>query len=245
MSEELHEAGTGPSGAGALLWVMLGLVALASVIAVKVGVDELRLIASGQRRALSASEVTASTQGWVEVSGCIRHDLAVRVTPSGSAFLLGGPGPASSFDLVFTPLVADDECDEERPPSRVAALIEDEDAVDNTLGHTFGTRVAPPPVRGFVEGVIGFGTGSPLRALRARALGPALGGIEQAPLIAKGRRPGVAWASAVTVAAGLHGLALVVIAVRWARRRARRVRALHRGETSDAEEDFFRSETLD
>jgi hypothetical protein len=243
-----REHSDGASGARALLVVLAILVAAGSVAAVKVGADEIRLIRAGDRRGLDASEVTPETSGWVAVSGCVRHDLAVRVTAAGSAAPLVEAATlegASKSDRVFTPLVPRSDCDEGKPPARAVAWVEDDDALDNTLGHGFAAKVAPPPVEAIVDGVIGYGTASDRLANKARALRASIAGADRAPIIVKGRRPGVLWASAVTVGAGAHGLLLLGVVAWWSRRRARRRHTIRSGETTETEEDFFKSETLD
>jgi hypothetical protein len=136
---------------------------------------------------------------------------------------------------VFTPLTARDDCDEGRAPKKVYALVEDDDALGNTIGRVYKTRVAPPPVPAFVEGVIGYGAGSHVLARHAaEKLQLDLG---KTPLIAKGRHPGVFWVAALTAAAGLHGYALIAAVIFWSRRRARRATA--RGQFSDDENAFY------
>ena len=70
-------------------------------------------------------------------------------------------------------------------------------------------------------------------------------GTAEAPLLAKGGRPGERWVAAVTVGAGLHGLLLLTLGARWLRRRQRRRERLRSGEIDEAEERFFRTETLE
>jgi hypothetical protein len=118
---------------------------------------------------------------------------------------------------------------------KIFALVEDDDALGNTIGRVYKSRVAPPPVPAFVEGVIGYGAGSTTLAKKAAA---ALHlELADAPLLAKGRHPGVLWVAVVTAAAGLHGFALIAVVLVWSRRRARRARA--RDQFSDEENAFL------
>jgi hypothetical protein len=224
----------------------LGLfVIVASSAALYAGVQELRLLATGARRQLTAESLASGTAGWLAVAGCVRHDLALGVTAGGRVYPLGAAPPESEeSDRVFTPLAARDDCDDERAPRRLYALIEDDDALTNTIGHAYRARVAPPPVLAIVDGVAGFGAGHARLADRARAelarSGQAAGGL---PLLAKGQRPGVRWVAITTAAAGVHGFVLLGLGVAWVLRRARRRR--ERAARSEVEEAFFRSETLD
>ena len=127
--------------------------------------------------------------------GCVRHDLAVAVTADGarlSRSAARAPGARSDEDRrCFTPLSARDDCDEGRAPQRIFALVEDDDALGNTIGRVYKTRVAPPPVPAFVEGVIGYGAAR--RRWRARGRAKLQLDLGRAPLLAKGRHPGVLW----------------------------------------------------
>ena len=210
-----------------------------STAALWLGVDEARL--SRLRRAdYAAEEVTPSTTGYVAVFGCVRHDLAVATTAAGKTYALGGTAPgATDEDRVFTPMSARDDCEEGRAPKKIYALVEDDDALGNTIGRVYKNQVAPPPVPAFVEGVIGYGAGSSqLMRHAADKLG-----LDRAktPLLAKGRHPGVLWVALVTAAAGLHGYALILVVALWSRRRARRAAA--RNQFSDAENDFYEDDS--
>lgn len=206
-----------------------------STAAVWLGVQEMRL-ARMHRVDYAAEELTPSTTGYVAVFGCVRHDLAMATTADGHAYALGGTAPgATDEDRVFTPLSARDDCQEGRAPKKIYALIEDDDALGNTIGRVYKTHVAPPPVPAFVEGVIGYGAGSTALARRAAArLGLDLG---VTPLVAKGYHPGVLWVALLTAAVGLHGYALIVVVLLWIRRRGRREAA--RGHFSDEENAFY------
>jgi len=203
--------------------------------AIWLGVEEARLSLL-HRADYAAEELRPSTTGYVAVFGCIRHDLAVATTADGRVYTLGGSVPgASDEDRVFTPMTARDDCDEGKAPKKIYALVEDDDALGNTIGRVFKARVAPPPVPAFVEGVIGYGAGSSILARKAAdRLHLDLGA---APLLAKGRHPGVFWVAVVTAAAGLHGYALIVVVFFWQRRRARRAAA--RSQFSDEENEFL------
>lgn len=219
----------------AVVIALLSVLGAGSTAALWLGVQEARL--SKQHRAdYAAEEVTPSTRGYVAVFGCVRHDLAVATTADGHVYGLGGSAPgATDEDRVFTPLAARDDCEEGRGPKKIYALVEDDDALGNTIGRVYKTRVAPPPVPAFVEGVIGYGAGSSLLARRAAdKLGLDLG---RTPLLAKGRHPGVTWVALLTAAAGLHGYALIGVVIFWTRRRARRNAA--RGQFSDDENAFY------
>jgi hypothetical protein len=232
------------------LYVVLSLLALAiagvSAVALSSGLDEARLAASGARRDLAVEEL-GGARGWVAVFGCVRHDLAIGVGPSGRAYRVGAQAPESEeHDRVFTPLSAREDCDEDKPPAQLYALVEDDQILASTISHVYRARVAPPPVPAIVSGVIGYGAGHGRAAARARAL---LAGekiaIGDAPLLAKGKQPGVWWVAVVTAAVGGHGFLLVILGVWWALRRERRRKALLAGATTHEEEEFFRSETLE
>jgi hypothetical protein len=220
----------------ALIVTLLGVLGVGASAALWVGVQEARLARIGARHDYAAEELSGATRGWVAVFGCVRHDRAVAVTSDGRVYALGMRlAGASDQDRVFTPLSARDDCDEARAPRAIYALIEDDDGLSNTLGRIYQNRVAPPPVPAFVEGVIGYGAGSAGAARRAAAqLGVDLG---RAPLLAKGRRPGVFWVAVVTAAAGVHGYALIAVVVLWARRRRRK--NAERGHFSDEENAFY------
>jgi hypothetical protein len=236
------------------LVVGLGLfIFVAATAAVWLGVNEARLAASGPRRDLLAEELARPARGWVALFGCVRHDLAVGVSAGGVVYALGATPPdrepragavgadadrqaSPDEDRVFTPLSSRADCDEGKPPKRIYALIEDDDALANTIGRVYKARVAPPPVPAFVDGVIGYGAGNARLARAARAQ---LGLDHGVPLLAKGRHPGVLWVAIVTAAVGLHGYLLLIVVALWLRRRRRRaVAAAH---FTDEENDFLNS----
>ena len=219
----------------AVVIALLAILFAGSTAAVWLGVEEAEL-SRLHRADFAAEELTPSTRGYVAIFGCVRHDLAVATTADGRVYALGAAAPgASDDDRVFTPLSARDDCEEGRAPKKVYALVEDDDALGNTIGRVYKTRVAPPPVPAFVEGVIGYGAGSTTLGRHAAAK---LGlDLATTPLVAKGRHPGVLWVALVTAAAGLHGYALIAVVIFWTRRRARR--AVARGQFSDEENAFY------
>src|SRR5689334_3643512 len=98
-----------------VLLSVLGLaIAAVSAVALTSGLDEARLAAAGARRDVDVPELLRA-RGWVAAFGCVRHDLAVGVGPSGGAYRLGAARPESDHDRVFTPLAAREDCDEEGP----------------------------------------------------------------------------------------------------------------------------------
>jgi hypothetical protein len=220
----------------ALVVTLLCVLFAGSTAALVLGIDEARLARIQRRSDYAAEEVTPSTRGWVAVFGCVRHDLAVATTRAGEVYMLGATASgASDEDRVFTPLSARDDCAEGTAPKQIYALVEDDDALGNTIGRVYKSRVAPPPVPAFVEGVIGYGAGSTTLAKRAAA---ALHlDLAVTPLLAKGRHPGVLWVALVTAAAGLHGYALILVVFFWSRRRARRAEV--RRNFSDEENAFL------
>ncbi|MGZ3429008.1 MAG: hypothetical protein ACXVCV_20285 [Polyangia bacterium] len=220
----------------ALVIALLLVLFAGSTAALWLGVEEARLARIGHRSDYAAEELQPSTRGYVAAFGCVRHDLAVAVTADGHVYPMGGTAPGASDEVqVFTPLSSRDDCEEGRAPKKVFALVEDDDAFGNTIGRVYKTRVAPPPVPAFVEGVIGYGAGSTMLAHKAaERLQLDLG---QTPLLAKGRHPGVLWVAVVTALAGLHGYALIAAVAFWSRRRARKREA--RGHFSDDENDFY------
>jgi hypothetical protein len=223
-----------------LVTVAAAILTLSSIV-LWAGITDARLASSGPRRELTAEEL-AGQRGWVAVLGCVRHDLAVGVTRSKRVYKLGTAAPESEeSDRVFTPLSARDDCDEATPPRRVYALVEDDELLANTITHDYRVQVAPPPVPAIVTGVVGYGVGHVGQADAARALLD----LRDQPLIAKGRAPGVLWVALVTVGAGAHGFVLVALGAWWIARRQRRKRALLSGRVTEAEEEFFRTETLD
>lgn len=230
--------------AGALL---LG-IALASGVVLESGLDEARLAWGAQRRDVMPGEL-AGARGWLQTFGCMRHDLAVGVTREGTVYRLGEADPHNDeggSDRVFTPLAAREDCDEAKRPEKIYALVENDDSLGDTITHVYRQKVAPPPVPAIVWGVIGYGAGharlaSAARGYYAQKLQLPLDGQ---PLLAKGKQPGVLWVAVVTAAAGAHGFVFAGLGVWWMIRRARRRRAILRGEIDPAEEEFFSSETL-
>jgi len=219
----------------AVVIALLTVLGAGATAALWLGVEEARL-ARMHRADYAAEELRPSTSGYVAVFGCVRHDLAVATTADGQVYALGRSVPgATDEDRVFTPLTARDDCEEGRAPKKIYALVEDDDALGNTIGRVYKTRVAPPPVPAFVEGVIGYGAGS--RLLARRAAGKLQLDLAETPLLAKGRHPGVLWVALVTAAAGLHGYALIVVVIVWSRRRRRKDAA--RGQFSDDENAFY------
>ncbi len=211
----------------ALIGVLLALgafIAVTSTAALVLGANETMLDSSGPRRDLAAEEVRPTARGWIAAFGCVRHDLAVAVTAGKTVYKLGQrPADADESDRVFTPLSARDDCDEGRPPHQIYVLVEDDDALGNTIGRVFRADVAPPPVPAFVDGVIGYGAGHARLADVARGwLGAHGVDVAGAPLMQKGKRPGVRWVAVTTALAGLHGYLLIGLGIWWALRRGRR-----------------------
>jgi hypothetical protein len=226
----------------ALVGCLLAVLFVGATAAVWVGVEETRLASQGPRRDYAAEELSAGTRGWVAVFGCVRHDLAVAVTHDGHPYRLGVNDPrATDEDRVFTPMSGRDDCEEGRAPRRIFALIEDDDALGNTIGRVYKSRVAPPPVPAFVEGVIGYLSGS--TTLARRAAGELGLDLDRVPLLAKGKHPGVRWVALTTVAAGLHGYALILVVAIWSRRRARSAAA--RDHFTDEENAFLEGDDPD
>lgn len=211
-----------------------------SLVALFSGVDEARLAASGPRRDLTAAELSRS-RGYIGTFGCVRHDLAVGVTESGHVYRLGERLPADE-DLVrvFTPLSAPADCDEGRAPKKIYALVEDDDSLGTTITHSYRVDVPPPPVPAMVSGVIGYGVGHlrQSRAARARFSKMGLSLDDSAPLLVKGKRPGILWIAVVTALAGVHGLLFCGLGLWWVRRRIRRRKASLIDE-GDIEGEFF------
>jgi hypothetical protein len=200
----------------------LGLVvAAASLAALVAGVEEARLALAGARRDLAAEELASAGSGWFAVFGCVRHDWAVGVRPGGSVYRLGSAAP-SEGDRVFTPLAAAGACDEGSAPPRVLALVEDDDTIATTVGHDYRVAVPPPPVAALVDGVVGYASAHGGAAAHARGLLATVGlPAASAPLLVKGRHPGVLWVALVTAGLGAHGLLLIGLVVWWAVRRRR------------------------
>lgn len=236
--------------------VLVGLLILGvsafSVMVLTGGIDELRLATQGARRDFAA-EALPGASGWVGVYGCVRHDLAVGVTPKRTVYRVGttavvnDPDHPQDRDRVYTPLAAKDDCDEDKPPKQIYALIENDDVLGDTITNVYHQRVAPPPVAAIVMGVVGHGAGHEKLARAARSFYATQLGtvIDTQPLIAKGRQPGVLWVAIVSTAAGVHGFLFAALGVWWIVRRARRRRAMLAGHVNEEEEAFFSSETLD
>jgi hypothetical protein len=226
-----------------LLVLMIALavgVGAVSLVALLSGLDEARLAASGPRRDLAVSEL-AQSRGFIGTFGCVRHDLAVGVTASQRVYRLGERLPAAEeLVRVFTPLAAPADCDEDRAPKNIYALVEDDDSLGTTITHSYRVDVPPPPVPAMVSGVIGYGSGHLRQAraarVRLKALGLPLGA--SAPLLVKGKRPGVLWVAVLTALAGVHGLLFCALGFWWVRRRIRRRKATLIDE-GDVEGEFF------
>lgn len=222
----------------------LGVAAFSGFV-LEAGVNEVRLISSGGRRELEPAELLGQA-GWVSTYGCMRHDLAVVVAADG-VFRLGTRARTdeeAAKDRVFTPLAAREDCDEDKPPRAIYALVENDASLGDTLTHAYRAKVAPPPVAAIVTGVIGYGVGHARDAKAARAqLAQALGvGLDDRPLFVKGRQPGVLWVSVLTALAGLHGFVFAGLAVWWMRRRLRGDLKAHLNEEEDR---FFSTDTLE
>ena len=227
--------------------VLLG-IALASGVVLKSGLDEARLAWGAQRHDVMPNDL-ARARGWLATFGCVRHDLAVGVTKQGTVYRLGEADPHNDeggSDRVFTPLAAREDCDEAKRPEKIFALVENDDSLGDTITHVYRQKVAPPPVPAIVSGVIGYGAGHPRLATAARSYYaqrlhlP----LDAQPLLVKGKQPGVLWVALVTTAAGAHGFLFAGLGVWWMIRRAKRKRAILKGEIDPAEEEFFSSETL-
>jgi hypothetical protein len=231
----------------ALVIVLGAFVSIASLAATWVGVTDWLVASSGGHRRVAAEALASDARGWFTVDGCVRHDYAVVVTEEGVVYRLGEKGPApEEGDRTFTPLATRDDCDEDHLPRRVYALVEDAEATDTTLGRTAPTLVAPPPIVARVDGTIGPRVGDASRAQKGRQkLEGVLAGIAQAPLLKKGGRPADRTVAALTAAIGLHGLLFLALGARWLRRKRQREQAMREGRIDEAEEHFFRTETLD
>jgi hypothetical protein len=212
----------------AFVVLIVGAVLFASTAALQLGFQEIGLARAGPRRNLAAEELAPGTRAWVQLFGCVRHDLAVAVAAGRAVYRLGAPvAGASDEDPVFTPLAAAGDCDEGRRPQRLYALIEDDEALGTTLGRVYGARVTPPPVRAFVDGVSGVPALVHGRAAAAAASFLAGDGadVRNLPLVGKGKRPAVLWVAVLTAAAGAHGYLLLIAVAAWAWRRRRRAAA--------------------
>lgn len=232
----------------AALVIVLGVVLCAvSGAALWVGVTDALVALSGPMRRVPASELGGHPRGWFEVSGCVRHDLAVVVARGGEVYRLGEKGPSpDDDDRVYTPISEREDCDDERLPRRIFALVEDADSATTTLNRAATLRVAPPSIPAAVRGTIGPRIGIASNAAKARKkLPPDLAGRDDAPLLRKDAHPVDLWVSSITAGAGVHGLLLLWLGGRYLRRRARRREELRTGQVDDAEEAFFRTETLD
>jgi hypothetical protein len=231
----------------ALVVVLASFVLTASAAALWVGVSDFLLASAGGRRHVETAKLPELGRGWYQLDACIRHDLAVVVTADEVVYRLGEHGPApDDGDRTYTPLSDASDCDDARPPSHVYALLEDAEGSETTLSRSAPSLVAPPPIRARVEGTIGARVGDRGRADKARRkLGDAVPGLDAAPLLHKGGRPPDKMVSIITAAAGLHGLLLFTLGVLYLRRRARRRADLASGRLDDAEEEFFRTETID
>ncbi len=215
----------------AALSLVLGAVLLtASVAAIWVGATDTIVTLSGPKRRMEASALSPSARGWFALDGCVRHDQAVVVSADGVVYRLGERGPeADDGDRVYTPIAARGDCDDEKPPQRIYALLEDAEGTGTTLGRSAPRLVAPPSIPATVEGTIGPRVGSSRRAAKAKAkLGGGLPGLAEAPLLRKDARPGVLWVGLFTCGSGLHGFLLLALGARYLRRRAARRRGAAR-----------------
>ena len=225
--------------------VLIGCAVLSGIV-LRTGIDEVRLASISSRRDVTVQELPAA-RGWLASYGCVRHDFAVGVTKYGRVYQLGTAEPDSEdTDRVFTPLAAADDCTEGQRPHQVYALVEDDDSLGTTISYTYKQKVAPPPVAAVVTGVVGYGAGHGSLARAARAFLHREGfPVDDQPLFVKGKQPGVLWVAALTAAAGAHGFLFIGLGAWYIRRRILRKRKILRGEIVEAEEEFFRSETLD
>jgi hypothetical protein len=222
-------------------------IAVISTVALRSGIDEARLATSGKLREVKIEDLTHE-RGFLAVSGCIRHELALGVTTAGHVFRLGSEAfDPEAHDRVFTPLSAYDDCDESKPPKKIYALVEDDESLGTTITFAFQQQVAPPPVPVIVNGVVGYGVGRSSLADAARGYyrSKLRLPLDEQPLFVKGRRPGVLWVALLTGAVGLHGYLVCVLGIWWLVRRYRRKQAILTGKISEAEEEFFKSETIE
>lgn len=230
------------------LAIVLGAILLtASFAALWVGVTDWMVAAAGGKQRMAAEALPRTARGWYELTGCVRHDLAVVVTAQGVVYRLGDPGTApDDTDRTYTPIAAREDCDDDRPPQHLYALMEDWEGSNTTLGRVAPRRIAPPSVVAIVEGTIGPGVGDRANAKKARArMAADVPAAAELPLLRKGGLPRDKTVSIVTGAVGLHGFLLFALGARWMRRRARRQAAVQRGEVDEGEEQFFKTETLD
>lgn len=203
------------------LWALMGALLLCigvgAGLALKVGLDEVHLNDAGPRRQLLAEELGPATRGWLQVLGCARHDLEVAVSSDGVVVT----GERDPQDRIYFALSPESDCDDEKPPQRVTALVEARDTMAQGLGRLYGQGYRAPSTKVILEGVIGFGGGDGRAEHVARK---ALGGKvpEGTPLLVKGRRPGSRGAAWATVAVGAHGLLLIAALLLLAIRRALR-----------------------
>lgn len=233
----------------ALVVALAAFVLTASAAALWVGIGDYLLASSGGRQQVELARLASARRGWFVVDACVRHDLAAVVSVDDVVYRLGERGPApDDGDRTYTPLAAPDDCDDGKMPAHVYALLEDAEGSETTLGRAAPTIVAPPSIRARVEGTIGPRAGDRGRAAKARrklaGVVPGITDVDAAPLLKKDARPPDKMVALVTAAAGLHGLLLFALGWRWLRRRARRRAELESGALDDAEEEFFRTETL-
>ncbi len=232
----------------AALVIVLGVVLLAaSGAALWVGITDTMVAMAGPMQRIPVEELVNHPRGWFELSACVRHDVAVVVSRTGPIYRLGDSGPPpDDDDRVYTPLSALDDCEDEKPPRKVYALVEDADSATTTLNRAAALRIAPPSIPAVVRGTVGPRIGIASNAAKARAkLAADLVGAADAPLVRKDGHPVDLWVSLVTAGAGVHGLLLLALGARYLQRRARRREELRTGALDDAEEEFFRTETLD
>src|SRR5262249_30478605 len=140
----------------ALVVVLAAFVSIASMAALWVGASDWWVASAGGRRRVVAQALSPTARGRFVGGGCVRHHLAGVVPAEEIAYRLGEPGPPpDDGDRTYTPVSARDECDDDRPPRRVFAVLEDAEATSTTLGRSGPRRIAPPPIAAVVEGTIG------------------------------------------------------------------------------------------
>ena len=189
------------------------------------------------------SELTPSTQGYVAVFGCVRHDLAVATTADGRTYALGGSVSRG-----------------QRRRSRVHAAVPRATTATRAGRPRRSTRSSRTTTRSQTPSAAstrrrwrrrrcrrsskGSSATAPARR-RWRATPPAqlqLDLARQRRYWPKGGIPASCGWRCVTAAAGLHGYALIAVVWLWSRRRARRAAA--RGQFSDAENDFYDDDSI-